>query len=35
VIAPQMLAKGKLAMFPHKVQNTKAIAEIFKKILAP
>jgi heterodisulfide reductase subunit C len=35
LLAPQMLAKGKLAMFPHKVQNTKAIAEIFKKILAP
>jgi heterodisulfide reductase subunit C len=29
---PSMLAKGKLNFFPHQVQNTKEIANIFKRI---
>lgn len=32
MLAPSMAAKGKLAIFPHKVQNTKAIADIFRKV---
>jgi len=31
-LAPSMFAKGKLSIFPHKVQNVKEIAKIFKKI---
>jgi len=31
-LVPSMMAKGKLAIFPHKVQNTKEIAKIFKRI---
>lgn len=30
-VAPKMLSRDKLAIFPHRVQNTKAIAAIFKK----
>ena len=32
MLAPSMAAKGKLAVFPHQVQNTKEIAKIFKRI---
>ena len=32
LLAPSMATKGKLAVFPHQVQNTKEIAKIFKKI---
>jgi len=32
LLAPSMAAKDKLAIFPHKVQNTKEIAKIFKRI---
>ena len=31
-LVPSMLAKGKLNIFPHQVQNTKEIAKIFKRI---
>ena len=31
-LVPSMLAKGKLSIFPHKVQNTSEIAKIFKRI---
>lgn len=31
-LAPSMLVKGKLNIFPHKVQNIKEIEKIFKKI---
>ena len=31
-LVPSMLAKGKLAIFPHQVKNTKEIAKIFKRI---
>lgn len=31
-LVPSMMAKGKLAIFPHQVQNTKEIAKIFKRI---
>jgi heterodisulfide reductase subunit C len=31
-LVPSMIAKGKLAIFPHQVQNTKEIAKIFRKI---
>jgi heterodisulfide reductase subunit C2 len=31
-LAPSMFAKGKLSVFPHKVQNTQEIAKIFKRI---
>jgi heterodisulfide reductase subunit C2 len=31
-VAPSMMAKGKLTIFPHQIQNTKEIAKIFKKI---
>jgi heterodisulfide reductase subunit C2 len=30
-VAPAMLSKGKLSLFPHKVKNLKAIEKIFKK----
>ena len=32
MLASSMMAKGKLNIFPHKVQNTKEIANIFKRI---
>ena len=32
MLAPSMAAKGKLTIFPHKVQNTKAIADIFRRV---
>lgn len=32
LLAPTMLAKGKLNIFPHKIQNTKEIAKIFKRV---
>ena len=31
-LVPSMLAKGKLAIFPHQVKNTKELAKIFKRI---
>jgi len=31
-LVPSMLSKGKLAVFPHQVHNTKEIAKIFKRI---
>ena len=31
-LVPSMIAKGKLNIFPHQVQNTKEIAKIFKRI---
>lgn len=31
-LVPSMMSKGKLAIFPHQVQNTKEIAKIFKRI---
>jgi len=31
-LVPSMIAKGKLNIFPHQVQNTKEIAKIFRKI---
>jgi len=31
-LAPSMFAKGKLSILPHKVQNVKEIAKIFKRI---
>jgi len=31
-MVPSMMAKGKLAIFPHQVKNTKEIAKIFKRI---
>ena len=31
-LVPSMIARGKLAVFPHKTQNVKEIANIFKKI---